>query len=225
MGFVALLFSFAKNRNRLRNIENITIHFTNGDNLYITESAVNKLLIQKIGKPKNLPKDTLDLSTLEKVLDNQEMIADAEVYMTVDGVLGVTISQKKPIARVLSEKPFYIDTDGETMALSPYHSARVPILMGIGKEQVEEIFPLLKKIESDPFLKHHVIAVRRLAGGNYELEMRELDFNVLLGRMESLERKINNFKAFYKKALKEGKLNAYKKVSLQFENQVVCTKM
>ncbi|HET8808829.1 MAG TPA: hypothetical protein VFM65_01005 [Flavobacteriaceae bacterium] len=221
---VIVLYSFAKNRNIARNVETVSIDFTNGDNLYITETAVNKLLIQKNGKLENLPKDTLDLSRLEKTLVNQEMIADAEVYLTVDGVLGVVVTQRKPIARVFSATPFYIDSDGKAMPLSTYHSARVPILVGIGKKQLGRVFPLLKKIENDPFLKHHVVAIRRLAENNYELELRKLDFNVFFGKIESLDQKINNFKAFYKKAKEEEKLKAYKNVSLQFENQVVCTK-
>ena len=45
-----------------------------------------------------------------------------------------------------------------------------------------------------------------------------------LGKIENLEQKIKNFKAFYKKAMKDKKLNAYRRVSLQFDNQVVCTK-
>lgn len=224
IALVIMLYSFAKNRNIARNVETVSIDFTNGDNLYITETAVNKLLIQKNGKLENLPKDTLDLSRLEKTLDNQEMIADAEVYLTVDGVLGVVVTQRKPIARVFSANPFYIDSDGKAMPLSTYHSARVPILVGIGKKQLGRVFPLLKKIENDPFLKHHVVAIRRLAENNYELELRKLDFNVFFGKIENLDQKINNFKAFYKKAKEEEKLKAYKKVSLQFENQVVCTK-
>lgn len=221
---VVLLYSFAKNRNIGRTVETISIDFTNGDNLYITEAAVNKLLIQKSGKMENLPKDTLDLSRLERVLDNQKMIADAEVYLTVDGVLGVVVTQRQPIARVLSDQPFYIDSDGESMPLSIYHSARVPILTGVGEKQMNAVFPLLQKIEKDPFLKHHVVAIRRLAENNYELEMRELDFKIFFGKIENVDQKIKNFKAFYKKAKQENKLKTYKKVSLQFENQVVCTK-
>jgi cell division protein FtsQ len=40
-----------------------------------------------------------------------------------------------------------------------------------------------------------------------------------------LDKKINNLKAFYKKSLKEKTLNNYSNVNLQFDNQVVCTKL
>lgn len=223
LGLVVLLYSFAKNRNTARNIESISIAFTNGENLFITETAVNKLLIQKREGLKNHPIDTLNLSTLEKVLNQNEMIADAEVYLTVNGVLGVTITQRKPIARVFSGNHFYIDSQGKMMPLSSFHSARVPILVGVGKNQMEAVFPLLKKIENDPFLKHHVVEIKRVSKNNYELQMRALDFSVFFGAMDHMDAKIKNFKAFYKKAKNDGKLKTYKKINLQFENQVVCT--
>lgn len=224
MGLVILLFSFAKNRNKLRSIEKIDITFTDGENLYITKAAVNKLLIQKIGEPENLSKDTLDLSTLERELNEQDMIANADVYLTVDGILGVRISQRKPIGRVFSENPFYIDTDGKAMPLSSFHSARVPVLMGIDEKNSKEVFPLLKEIEKRAFLKNHIVGIKRFSNGIYELKMRNLDFVVALGNIEDLERKITNFMAFYKKAKKENLLDKYKKVDLRFSNQVVATK-
>lgn len=225
LGFVILLFSFAKNRNKGRYIQKTSINFTDGDNVYITKAAVNKLLTQKIGKPENLLKDTLDLSMLETQLNHEDMIANAEVYLTVDGVLGIIISQRKPIARIFSEEPFYIDSEGKAMPLSSFHSARVPILVGIDKNHIKEVFPLLKEIGNYPFLSRNVVAIQRLNTGDFELEMRNMGFNVKFGRMENLERKLMNFLAFYKKAKKENLLDTYKSVDLQFTNQVVATKM
>jgi cell division protein FtsQ len=39
-----------------------------------------------------------------------------------------------------------------------------------------------------------------------------------------LEKKINNFKAFYQKAFKDKILDSYKVVNLKFDKQVICTK-
>ena len=46
-----------------------------------------------------------------------------------------------------------------------------------------------------------------------------------LGNVKNLDKKINNLKAFYQKNLKEKTLENYSKVNLQFDNQVVCTKI
>jgi len=42
--------------------------------------------------------------------------------------------------------------------------------------------------------------------------------------LNRLDKKVNNLKVFYQKALKEQTLNNYSKINLQFDNQVVCTK-
>jgi cell division protein FtsQ len=48
---------------------------------------------------------------------------------------------------------------------------------------------------------------------------------VNLGGVENLKEKFNNFMAFYNKATKDKTLNHYDLVSLEYNNQVVCTKI
>jgi cell division protein FtsQ len=54
--------------------------------------------------------------------------------------------------------------------------------------------------------------------------MRLSEFEILVGYLENLDKKIKNLKAFYQKAKKDKVLDVYKTVNLQFDNQVVCTK-
>lgn len=229
LGVLVFLYSFANKRNAHRKLERISVEFTNGDNLFISEDMVNKLLIQKKESLKNLTKDSLVLSVLENVLANHEMVAGAEVFISVDGILGAKVEQREPIGRVIGkgqdvyQNGYYIDAQGELMPLSKQHSARVPLLTGLAGNY-EECVPLLKKIERDDFLKKHVVYIRRAAEGNYILGLRNLDFEIFFGKVENIEGKINNFKAFYKKAMEKGKLNDYKMINLTFQNQVVGTK-
>lgn len=224
VGLTLFLFSFAKNRNEARKISEIQLHFTNSENLYVTEEAVNKLLIQNEVKVQSVGKETLDLNRVESVLDTHAMIENAEVFMSIDGKLGATITQRKPIARVLDASFYYIDRQGLKMPLSPYYSARVPLVTGIQEENLQEVFPMVEYIRGDEFLSQHITSIHRDASGFYRLDLRELDFELSFGKPNELERKFNNFKAFYQKAMKDKKLNTFTKVDLQFGNQVVCTK-
>jgi len=54
--------------------------------------------------------------------------------------------------------------------------------------------------------------------------MRTYDFEVVVGTTKDLDKKMNNFKAFYQKAKKDKLLQTYKTVNLHFDQQVVCTK-
>ena len=145
------------------------------------------------------------------------------MYLTVNGQLKAQIKQRTPIARINAVVPFYVDMTGNMMPLSDNYSAHVPLVSNISEREVSEVFPLLKKIHNDEFLKKHVVSMTRNENGNYELGMRVYNFKIVFGKIEELDSKVRNFKAFYQKALKDQSLNMYKKVSLQFRNQVVCT--
>lgn len=224
IGVVIFLFGFAENRNSDRKLNRIEVQFTQIENLYVTEEAVNKLLIQNNVKVASVGKETIDLNRVEEMLNNHSMIENAEVFLTLDGTLKTLISQRRPIGRIIGNEVYYIDRLGDKMPLSGYYSARVPILTGIEEAEIEEVYPLLKYISMDQFLQEHITSIHKLSAGGYELQVRQMDFNLYFGEIIHIDRKFNNFKAFYKKALKDELLNTYKMVDLQFGNQVVCTK-
>ncbi|WP_373057067.1 cell division protein FtsQ/DivIB [Zunongwangia sp. H14] len=224
IALVVFLFGFAEKRQKSRKISTVEVKFTDTENLYVTEEAVNKLLIQNKVPSSGIGKETLDLNRLEELLNKHEMIENAEVYVTLDGKLEANVSQRKPIGRVVGNASFYLDRNGELMPLSNYYSARVPLLFGFNGGNVKEAYPLLQYIRNDEFLTQHITGITRVKQGRFNLQMRKLDFTVYFGDAENIELKFNNFKAFYKKAFKDNKLDAYRKVNLQFGNQVVCTK-
>lgn len=224
LGAVFFLFAFAEKRNSTRILSEVNLHFTNSENLYLTEEAVNKLLIQNEVQVKSIGKEALDLNRVETLLEAHEMVENAEVFLTIDGKMGAHITQRKPLARVLASAPFYLDRQGLKMPLSEFYSARVPLVTGVNDEQLQEVYPLMDFITNDAFLTRHVTGLNRLKNGKYEIYLRQLDFVLMFGEVRDIELKFKNFKAFYQKALKDKKLDAYQKVDLQFGDQVVCTK-
>ncbi len=221
-----LLFAFAEARSSGRKIRDVRIHFEEGENLYLTESMVNKVLIENYGPLRNLPKEEVVLNTIESVLQTHDMVKDAQVYLTVDGELNTKITQRQPVGRVAGERSFYLDDQGLQMPLSPNHSARVPIITGkITGKTLEDAYVILKYINQDPFLSKNVIGIHIEGESDYQLKFRLEHFVVRLGDVGDLEEKFRNFKAFYTKATQENTLLSYQVVSLEFENQVVCTKI
>lgn len=224
VGFVCFLFGFAGKRHSAREIKEVKVQFTDNENLYVTEEVVNKLLIQNKGAGSGIGKETLDLNRVESLLNRHEMVENAEVYLTLDGKLEAEVSQRKPIGRVVGNKSFYLDRNGKVMPLSPFYSARVPLLVGFNEKNISEVYPIVKHIKNDEFLTRHITGIHRLPSGRFEMELRELDFDIYFGDSTNVDLKFSNFKAFYKKAQKDKKLDTYKKVNLQFGDQVVCTK-
>lgn len=219
------LFAFSAERNQKRKLTKPEISFSGHDNLYLTKATVSKLLIQKHGGVANKPKEILDLNELELALNSNQIVKTAQVYVHVNGSLKTDIEQKTPIARVKSNASFYIDNQGSYMPLSSNHTARVPLVTGaVDKNNLKNVFVMANKVQQDGFLKKNVVEINQNKAGEIAVRLRQCPFTVHLGSLNLLDKKINNLKAFYQKALKDGILNSYNNINLQFDNQVVCTK-
>ena len=202
------------------------VQFVGSNNLFITSDAVSNLLIQKQSGFKNLTKESLDLNGLEQSLSSNPMILKSEVYVNALGDLNVKVKQKQPIARVVGKEQFYIDREGSYMPLSKNYTERVPLVTGkIDKAAFENVYFIAKYIQNDAFLRKQVVEIHQDDSGRISLKLRETNFEVQLGELKQLDKKINNLKAFFIKASKDNALNDYKVVNLQFDNQVVCTKV
>ena len=225
LGLVVFLYAFSSFKNNSRPVSSVNVQFTGEDNVFITSEMVNKLLIQSQKKLYFLPKDAIDLKETEFLLESNDMIKSAQVYLTVNGEVRVKVEQKRPIARVDSDDVFYIDEDGFRMPLSSQHSARVPLAYGIVDEaDLETVYKVALTVYKDSFLKTYVTEIHQNENKEISLKLRLLDFEVLVGTLDNLEIKLQNLKAFYQKAKKDTMLDVYKSVNLQFDNQVVCTK-
>ena len=225
LGLVVFLYALSSFKNNSRPVSSVNVQFTGEDNVFITSEMVNKLLIQSQKKLYFLPKDAIDLKEMEFLLESNDMIKSAQVYLTVNGEVRVKVEQKRPIARVDSDDVFYIDEDGFRMPLSSQHSARVPLAYGIVDEaDLETVYKVALTVYKDSFLKTYVTEIHQNENKEISLKLRLLDFEVLVGTLDNLEIKLQNLKAFYQKAKKDTMLDVYKSVNLQFDNQVVCTK-
>lgn len=221
---IVFMFGFSKQRNEVRKITKIDIEFKDENRLFITENTVNKLLIQNKDSVTTIGKETLDLNKMEKRLLENPMIKNADVYVTVDGVLGAKVVQRNPIARIEGNPSFYLDEDGKNMPLSKVHSARVPIITGISVNQYAEVTELVKKITNDEFMKEYIVGLDVTTEGDVFLRIRKNEFKVLFGKSIDMENKFQKFKAFYKLTKKDSLLDNYSLINLKFKDQVVATK-
>jgi cell division protein FtsQ len=191
----------------------------------MTQENVSKLLIQNQGVRPNAYKEIIDLNALESALNSNPLVKKAEVFMSVNGELSAEVEQKRPIARVHTNASYYIDDQGGFMPLSTNYSARVPLVTGvIYKNKLQRVYKIASAIDSDAFLKQHVVEIHQGENQDIALKIRMHDFDVQFGDLSNLAKKINNFKAFYQKASKDKTINTYSSVNLGFDSQVICTK-
>ena len=223
---VIFLFSFTSKRNEERKLKKTIVDFVDENSPFITEEAVNKLLIENNSSVKNIQKDKVDLKELEQNLNNHNMIQKCEVFVTVDGVLKAVVKQKTPVARVFDANgSFYVDYEGHKMPLSDNFTARVPIVSGtINKKNSEDLTKVFRYIYEDDFLQKNIIGVEVLPDGSLKMMNRNFNYVIDFGKTINVDKKFKNYKAFFQKAVQDSLINNYKTVNLKFTQQVVCTK-
>jgi cell division protein FtsQ len=223
---VLFLFGFSNYRNSQKKITNINIEFEQGENLFMNYEMVNKLLIQNTKTVKNQAKSLIDLNELEKQVLAHPMVENATTYFTIDGYLKSSVKQRTPIGRVNTGlESYYIDRQGKKMPLSSNYSARVPIVTGVSEEESSsDLYKLLLFIKHDSFLKKQLTGIHKSAENDFILRTRIGGHQIILGKIEGLEVKFKNLKAFYNHTMTNKTIENYKTINLKYNNQVVCTK-
>lgn len=223
---VVFLYAFGLERNRKRIISAPEIEFQGESRLFITEETVNKLLIESLGSGQTISKDKLILKTLEGVLTNHPIVEEAEVFVTTDGRLKAQVKQKTPIARVFDgDSSFYVDYQGGKMPLSSNFSARVPLVSArFTDADMQELTKLFRYVYEDEFLKKNIIAIEVKDDKNIVMKNRNYGYTIEFGKPSQIERKFNNYKAFFQKASQDTLIEKYSNINLRFTKQVVCTK-
>ncbi|PKG42422.1 cell division protein FtsQ/DivIB [Psychroflexus sp. MES1-P1E] len=223
VGVLFFLVGFANHRQKSKPVKSLQVEFMDASKLFITEVEIEQILKDMITANGDSLMDEKRLAIFESALDANEMIKSSEAYYSLDGKLSAKIFQREPIARIKDKDFYYLDSEGHAMPLSKNYSSRVPMVYGIQPKDLKEIYPLLMKIQGDDFFKKHIIAIRKKSKNHYVLNVRDREFLVNFGQISYLDKKLTNYKVFYLKALEYNKLDDYKRIDLQFGNQVVCT--
>lgn len=227
LGVVLFLYSFSKDRSTHRNLKGVEIIFKGDERHFVTSSDVSDIVKNQSGTITAQDRSTIDLNTLERSVLKNELIKEAEVYITIDGVLKVEVNQKKAIGRVVGEQEsYYLDENGNRMPLSENYAERVVLVEGsIKKETQDDLKHMLEIINADEFLKQEITGISIQPGDVIYLKSRVNKFQILIGNFNEMERKLMNYKAFLQYATNEKiEIDSYKKINLKFTQQVVCSK-
>ena len=226
LGLAVFLYSFATNRNNQRKIAKPQIELLNAESPFVTHEMVNNLLIDNFGGSFSIQKDRVNLKKIEQNINKHNLIESSQVFLSVNGSFKTVIKQKIPIARVFyNNDSFYIDYKGNKMPLSDNFTARVPLVYGdINSRYNQNLVVLLQTIYHDNFLKKNIIGLNIASDGSIIMKNRNYSYDIIFGRPIHINKKYDNYKAFFQKAVQDTLIDNYKKINLKFTKQVVCTK-
>ena len=208
------------NNNRL--IEDIDVVIQPSSSFYISTDSVKNSIKRYI----YTTKDSISITKIEDELDKNTFVEKSQVYTMVGHKLFVNVKQKEPVARIITnDSIFYLDKNSNFMSLSKLHSADVPIIFGFNQfSDLDYLTKISLMIRDDKFLNQNITQITINDNQEINLKLSGLNTFIELGHNNKLEKKIQNLKAFYNRAVRKNDIEKYKEVNLQFENQVVAVK-
>lgn len=227
IGTVVALMGFATVKHSQKNINGLDISVLDYDSVkFINDELVRRLVESKFDSLNFKKCSQIDVAKIEKEVRKLSSVKKADAYIDIDGKLSIKIVQRKPVARVYTDKfNCYIDDNGKMMPLSLLYSADVPLIMGkVKKENLEEVYTLLTFIRKNVVLNEQIVSISIDKNNEYTFRTRKGNQVIEFGRVEDVEEKFNKLLIYYRKTVSDFGWERYKKINLEFANQVVCTK-
>ena len=216
-----LISAFAHFRNSKRLVKKVMVNFESQGAQFLSDSLVDKLLIQNKGGLPWKAKDSLALSVLETLLENNTYVDNAEVYHFQQGILGVNIQEKSAVVRIQGTDQYYLDKAGNQFPISNKHTPKVPLYMGtLEEEQKEDLLSLIDHIDKDPFLRNELASIH-YRSNSYFIGLRSYGFEVEIGMMRRIGEKLSKLKVFCAYHDNHRLKREYTLINLKFKNQVV----
>lgn len=235
-GIVSLLIA-ANGKAKARTCKGLAVSINNGgDRIYVEKEDVLKSIAKTAhGSVVNKHTGDVNLALLEKNLEANPWIRDAELYFDAKDILHVAISERLPMARVFTTNgnSFYIDSTGAQMPLLENYSAKLPVVTGFTPAKrlnnadsalVQETKQVVQTISSDAFWNAQIGQIDITPDRRFEL-MPVLGSHVIrLGSGNNVAEKLEKLMVFYKQVLPKAGLAKYSALDVQFEGQVVAVR-
>ena len=188
-----------------------------------------------------LPLDSLDLCRVEAVIDGKSAVRKSQAWLTDDGILHVSITERMPAVRFQGASGgFYADADGFLFPLQNRHTARVPVVDGAlplrvekgykGEPATEEerqwvrsILGLVRYLDAKDEWKGLVGQINVRKDGNLVLIPREGTERFLFGSPTNIDAKFNRIRKYYE-AVAPQQEKPYRTVDVRYKGQIVCKK-
>lgn len=246
---VFVLLGFANQSNKAMPCSNLRVVVKEQKGLHFVDTSkvkqhINKMLDSVVGRSLR----DINLKDIERVVADIYYVQKADVYRTIDGEVVVRIEQREPIARVINtyNESYYITRRGNLMKTSDNYTARVVVVTGhvharhssnidlcmprpedvmpASEQLLRDVYTLVDFISNDPFYDALIDQIYVTRAGKFELIPKNASHVIELGSIENIQEKFDKLLSFYKLGLSNVGWNSYRRINLQYSNQVVCSK-
>ena len=183
--------------------------------------------------------DSVDLRRVEAVIDGKSAVRKSEAWLTDDGVLHISVTQREPVVRFQSASGgYYADADGFLFPLQLRHTARVPVVDGhlplkLGKDFKGEpetdqerqwilsVLDLVRYLGEQKEWNDLVGQITVDRNGNLVLIPREGTERFIFGTPTDIDAKFGRVRKYYE-SIAPSQENSYQIVDVRYKDQVIC---
>lgn len=206
------------------------------NNLFADKNDIAGMLTHMSPAIKGKSIKEFDLQQMEKTLEGNVWIKDAELFFDNNEILHVKVREREPMARIFTTtgKSFYIDKDWMRLPLSTKFSARVPVFTNCPLDKTKwnaadsillnQLQSIADFLTNSSFWMAQIEQVDYTDKKQFELYPKIGDHKIILGNGNDLEPKFKKLYTFYKEVLAKTGWSTYSIVNVQYKGQVVATR-
>ena len=237
LGGIATLVIAANGKTQSRTCKGVVVSINgDGDKMFVEKDDVLKDIQRAAnGSIVNRQFAAINLGALEKSLEKNAWIRDAELYFDTKDILHVSVAERQPIARVFNTagNSFYLDSAGYQLPLLETYTAKLPVVTGFtdakrlkGRDSLtlQNLKEVVRVVTADEFWNAQVGQIDITPEGKFELIPVIGSHVIKLGYGNNVEQKLQNLLVFYKQVLPKAGLAKYSALDVQFDGQVVAVK-
>ena len=202
--------------------------------LLIDSMDVRKTIELAFGfQPDNKEVGAIDIERVERVLEDEPFVRDAEVHLDASDVIRIKLTQRRPVLRVIDAEGinYYLDEEGIRLPLSVHHTARVTVASGDipphvpdflvrKKHMLKELFYLNQFIRTDPFWQSMIEQIY-VEGNEFVLVPKIGKQKIRLGGYADFAEKFNRLRIFYNEVMTREGFRKYTEIDARFDGQVI----
>lgn len=207
---------------------------------FVSENDIKEYLKDYYGSYLGERLDSVDLSRIEKALDIRSAVRKSEAWITDDGILHISVSQREPAIRFQGNGfSCYADRTGFIFPHQGSYSPLVPVVDGAlplhltkgykgeagsdkEKEWIMQMLDLLDYMKKSRTWADNISQINVQPNGDLVLYPRDGAEHFIFGAPDKFKEKFSRMEDYYR-YVKPSKDSAYyRSVNVKYEGQIVC---
>jgi cell division protein FtsQ len=194
---------------------------------FLTPDEVVLMLQRNQLYPKGKSMDEVDTRQMEELLARSPFVETVQCYKTQEGHLNISVTQRQPVLRVIANNGdnYYLDSRGDILPYTQYANDLIVATGWIDRKYARQVLaPMAASLTGDRFWQNQIEQFNVLFDGSIEMVPRVGEHIAYLGSPENIAGKLTRLRKFYQYGLSVVGWNKYERISVEFDNQIICKK-